>query len=101
MLELGAHYGVTFAGLVVLKPDNGPELPVQVQDHAVLEIVRRRHAWPPFSTQLLAHRGQRPSLDPRSDRYGLVRGAQQVLLWCGENLRTGQPVQDHKPQRRT
>jgi hypothetical protein len=33
---------------VVLKPDNGPELPVQVQDHAVLEIVRRRHAWPPF-----------------------------------------------------
>jgi hypothetical protein len=27
----------------VLKPDNGPQLPVQVQHHAVLQIICRRH----------------------------------------------------------
>src|SRR4026208_1703858 len=49
MLELGAYHGVAFTGLVMLEPDHGPQLPVQVQHHAVLEIIRRRHAYLPSS----------------------------------------------------
>ena len=39
VLELAAHDSVALAGLVVLEPDHGPQLAVDVEDHAVLEVV--------------------------------------------------------------
>jgi hypothetical protein len=33
---------------VVLEPDDGPQLPIQVEHHAVLEVVRRCHAGIPL-----------------------------------------------------
>ena len=44
VLQLGAHDRATLAGLVVLEPDDLPELAVEVEHHAVLQVVRRSHA---------------------------------------------------------
>ena len=44
VLELGPHDGPALAGLVVLEPDDGPQLSVEVEHHAVLQVVRRGHA---------------------------------------------------------
>ena len=57
MLELGPDHRVALARLVVLEPHHRPELTVQVEDHAVLQIVRRRHARPPLLS------AQPPSLE--------------------------------------
>ena len=61
VLELGPHHGVALARLVVLEPDHRPELTVEVQHHAVLQIVRRRHAASLSGSRPPA--GQRPSLE--------------------------------------
>jgi hypothetical protein len=45
VLELGAHEGAALAGLDVLELDDGPELAVEVEHEAVLEVVRGRHGW--------------------------------------------------------
>src|SRR5919112_3436778 len=42
-LELGADEGGSLAGLDVLELHHGPELALQVQHHAVLQVVRRCH----------------------------------------------------------
>src|SRR3712207_9271780 len=39
----------SLAGLVVLEPDDLPELAVEVEHHAVLQVVRRRHAREPIA----------------------------------------------------
>src|SRR3954453_7807477 len=44
VLQLRAHDRTALAGLVVLEPDDGPQLSVEVENHAVLEVVGRRHA---------------------------------------------------------
>ena len=44
VLQLGAHEGAALARLVVLEPDDRPELAVEVENHAVLEVVGRCHA---------------------------------------------------------
>src|SRR6266852_3661713 len=43
VLQLGAHEGAALARLDMLELDNGPELPVEVQRHAVLQVVRGGH----------------------------------------------------------
>ena len=43
VLELGAHERATLARLHVLKLDDGPELTVEVQHTAVLDVVGGRH----------------------------------------------------------
>src|SRR5690606_31832684 len=45
VLELGPHEGRALAGLDVLELHDGPELAVDLEDHAVLEVVRRCHEW--------------------------------------------------------
>jgi hypothetical protein len=42
-LELGAHEGGALARLHVLELDDGPELPLEVEHHAVLEVIGRSH----------------------------------------------------------
>ena len=44
VLQLGAHERAALAGLVVLEPDDGPQLPVEVENHAVLQVVGGCHA---------------------------------------------------------
>src|SRR5690349_336857 len=44
VLQLRADDRTTLAGLVVLEPDDGPQLPVEVENHAVLQVVGRCHA---------------------------------------------------------
>src|SRR5207253_1393237 len=44
LLQLGAHEGRALTGLDVLELDDGPQLAtVELEDHAVLEIVRGSH----------------------------------------------------------
>src|SRR5665647_2323446 len=46
VLELRAYDRVALARLVVLEPDDAPQLTVEVEHHAVLEIVGRSHEFP-------------------------------------------------------
>ena len=72
VLQLRAHDRPALAGLVVLEPDDLPELAVEVEHHAVLQVVRRSHASARAFTcremrgalalRLGAGRGQPPSL---------------------------------------
>src|SRR5262249_33221838 len=48
VLQLRAHDRAALAGLVVLEPDDLPELAVEVEDHAVLEVVGGGHARVPL-----------------------------------------------------
>src|SRR3954469_17886632 len=48
-LELGAHEGGPLAGLHVLELDDGPELSLDVEHHAVLQVVGRSHRHKPLS----------------------------------------------------
>jgi hypothetical protein len=43
VLQLGAHEGAALAGLYMLELDDGPEVAVEVQGYAVLQVVRGRH----------------------------------------------------------
>ena len=43
VLELGTHEGAALARLDVLELHDGPQLPVEVEHQAVLQLVRRRH----------------------------------------------------------
>src|SRR4029078_9566397 len=42
-VQVGHHKPPPFAGLDVLELHHGPELPVEVEHQAVLQVVRRRH----------------------------------------------------------
>src|SRR4029079_95503 len=48
-LELGAHERGALAGLHVLELDDGPELSLDVEHHAVLQVVGRSHRHKPLS----------------------------------------------------
>ena len=43
VLQSSAHEGPALAGLDVLELDNGPQLAVEVEDQAVLQVVRGCH----------------------------------------------------------
>ena len=85
-LELGADDGAALARLVVLEPHDRPELAVQVQHQAVLEVVRRRHGHVPSSAGVTLVRGPagpwrsssaapvRPHPRRGCPRCGLLRG---------------------------
>ncbi len=45
VLQLGAHERRALAGLDVLELHDGPELALEVEDEAVLEVVGRCHGW--------------------------------------------------------
>ena len=45
VLQLGPHEGRALAGLDVLELDDGPQLALEVEDEAVLEVVGRCHGW--------------------------------------------------------
>src|SRR4029077_4604672 len=47
VLQLGTHEGAALARLDVLELDYGPELPVEVQRHAVLQVVGGGHVVSP------------------------------------------------------
>src|SRR5690348_1489084 len=49
VLQLAAHEGAALARLDMLELDDGPELAVEVQRHAVLQVVRGRHVVSPRS----------------------------------------------------
>jgi hypothetical protein len=48
VLQLGAHEGRPLAGLDVLELDDGPQLAVDVEHKAVLQVVGGRHACTAF-----------------------------------------------------
>ena len=71
-LELGPHEGRALAGLDVLELHDGPQLALEVEDQAVLEVVGRCHAEVTFVV--------------RADRPGAV-GARTRPWRCAEDRR--------------
>ena len=69
VLQLGAHERRALAGLDVLELDDGPQLAVEVEDQAVLEVVGRCHGWFfAFVTSVLT---RRPAAGARHPREGM------------------------------
>ena len=71
-LELGAHEGGALAGLDVLELHDGPELALDVEDHAVLQVVGRSHAEVTFVV-----RADRPAPSARGPARG---GVQRIAV---------------------
>ncbi len=64
VLQLGPHEGRALAGLDVLELDDGPQLALEVEDEAVLEVVGGCHGRCSLSSELWARARRRARVTP-------------------------------------
>src|SRR4029450_4008452 len=91
VLQPGAHEGAALARLDVLELDDVHEVAVEVERHAVLEIIRGRHGF--TLSGAVDHFGEHGQRDPTGAKDQVVEGPQGENAALGAGGPGGRPGQ--------